>query len=227
MQPWRRALWGRSGWVTLLSAAVLTMGMLTVLNTMAEDSHVSSANVSIERVPKTLLVIVDGIPTDVIERVKTPGLDALTARGAFNHAYVGGQIGKVTESPTISAVGYMSLLTGTWSNKHNVRANYDLAPNYAYWDIFRVAKQQDTPFTTGLFSTWTDNRTVLLGDGLVQAGGDKFDFVADGFDEDPAFKSDLDELERIKAIDEEVTPRRRDHYAGRPRSVLGLSTAHR
>lgn len=75
MQPWRRALWRRFGWVTLLSAAVLTMGMLTVLNTMAEDS-----NVSAERVPKTLLVIVDGIPTDVIERVKTPGLDALTDR---------------------------------------------------------------------------------------------------------------------------------------------------
>ena len=166
MQPWRRALWRRFGWDTLLSPVVLTMGMLTVLNTMAEDS-----NVSAERVPKTLLVIVDGIPTDVIERVKTPGLDALIARGKFSHAYVGGEVGEVTESPTISAVGYMSLLTGTWSNKHNVRANYDLAPNYAYWDIFRVAKQQDTPFTTGLFSTWTDNRTVLLGDGLAQAGG--------------------------------------------------------
>ena len=41
---------------------VLSMAMLTVLNTMAKDS-----NVSAERVPKTLLVIVDGIPTDVIE----------------------------------------------------------------------------------------------------------------------------------------------------------------
>jgi len=202
MQSWRRLLSRRPGWDTPLRAVVLSMGMLTALNTMAEDSNVSS-----ERVPKTLLVIVDGIPTDVIERVKTPGLDALTAHGKFSHAYVGGGIGEVTESPTISAVGYMSLLTGTWSNKHNVRANYDLTPDYHYWDIFRVAKQQDRFVTTGLFATWTDNRTILLGDGLAQAGGDKFDFVADGFDKDPTFKPDLDELERIQAIDHEVTRR--------------------
>ena len=96
MQSWSRLLSRRPGWDTPLRAVVLSMGMLTALNTMAEDS-----NVSTERVPKTLLVIVDGIPTDVIERVKTPGLDALTAHGKFSHAYVGGGIGEVTESPTI------------------------------------------------------------------------------------------------------------------------------
>jgi predicted AlkP superfamily pyrophosphatase or phosphodiesterase len=99
----------------------------------------------------------------------------------------------------------MSLLTGTWSNKHNVRANYGIEPNYVFWDIFRVAKYQGRAVTTGLFSTWTDNRTILMGDGLEAAGGYKFDFVADGFEKDPAFEPALGDVERIQAVDLEVT----------------------
>lgn len=158
-----------------------------------------------EKRPKTLFVIVDGIPADVIERVDTPGIDAVVASGNYQRAYVGGEVGLPTESPTVSAVGYMSLLTGTWSNKHNVRVNHGLEPNYVYWDIFRVAKYQSEPVTTAIFSTWTDNRTILLGDGLPEAGGEKFDFVADGFEVDAMFASDLDDIERIQAIDLHVT----------------------
>lgn len=158
-----------------------------------------------EKRPKTLFVIVDGIPADVVERVNTPGIDAVGASGSYQRAYVGGEVGLVTQSPTVSAVGYMSLLTGTWSNKHNVRANHGLEPNYAYWDIFRVAKYQSEPVTTAIFSTWTDNRTILLGDGLPQAGGNKFDFVADGFEVDPAFGPDLNDIDRIQTIDLHVT----------------------
>ncbi|MCO4831002.1 MAG: alkaline phosphatase family protein, partial [Gammaproteobacteria bacterium] len=87
-------------------------------------------------VPKTLFVVMDGIPTDVIERVATPNLDQITASGGFGRAYVGGETGGASESPTISAVGYQSLLTGTWANKHQVFDNEVASPNYAYWDIF-------------------------------------------------------------------------------------------
>ncbi len=155
--------------------------------------------------PKTLFIVADGIPADVIERVNTPGIDAVVEDGSYQRAYVGGDLGTPTESPTVSAVGYMSLLTGTWSNKHNVRANYGIAPNYAFWDIFRVAKHQAVNVTTGLFSTWTDNRTVLMGDGLEEAGGYKLDFVADGFEKDPAFAPALGDIERIQAVDLHVT----------------------
>ena len=78
-------------------------------------------------------------------------------------------------------------------------------PNYVFWDIFRVAKYQGRAVTTGLFSTWTDNRTILMGDGLEAAGGYKFDFVADGFEKDPAFEPALGDVERIQAVDLEVT----------------------
>ena len=183
---------------------LLSMGVLMAQVTVA-DPGTSDDGVEVNTLPKTLFVVVDGIPADVIERVSTPGIDAVAAKGSYQRAYVGGEIGMPTESPTVSAVGYMSLLTGTWSNKHNVRANYGIEPNYAFWDIFRVAKYQARAITTGLFSTWTDNRTILMGDGLEAAGGYKFDFVADGYENDPAFAPVLEDVERIQAVDLQVT----------------------
>lgn len=183
---------------------LLSIGVLMAQATVA-DPGTSEDGVEVNTVPKTLFVVVDGIPADVIERVSTPGIDAVAAKGSYQRAYVGGEIGMPTESPTVSAVGYMSLLTGTWSNKHNVRANYGIEPNYAFWDIFRVAKYQARAITTGLFSTWTDNRTILMGDGLEAAGGYKFDFVADGYENDPAFAPALEVVERIQAVDLHVT----------------------
>ena len=183
---------------------LLSTGVLMAQVTGA-DPGTSDDGVEVNTVPKTLFVVVDGIPADVIERVSTPGIDAVAAKGSYQRAFVGGEIGMPTESPTVSAVGYMSLLTGTWSNKHNVRANYGIEPNYAFWDIFRVAKYQARAITTGLFSTWTDNRTIMMGDGLEAAGGYKFDFVADGYENDPAFAPALDDVERIQAVDLHVT----------------------
>ena len=162
--------------LALISVGLLLIATVYVASAMVQtDAKLDAVS---EKRPKTLFVIVDGIPADVIERVNTPGIDAVVASGSYQRAYVGGEVGLPTQSPTVSAVGYMSLLTGTWSNKHNVRANHGLEPNYAYWDIFRVAKYQSELVTTAIFSTWTDNRTILLGDGLPQAGGNKFDFVA-------------------------------------------------
>ena len=194
--------------LALISVGFLVVGLLLVATAYADSALVqtdATLDAVLEKRQKTLFVIVDGIPADVIERVNTPGIDAVVASGSYQRAYVGGEVGLPTQSPTVSAVGYMSLLTGTWSNKHNVRANHGLEPNYAYWDIFRIAKYQSEPVTTAIFSTWTDNRTILLGDGLPEAGGKKFDFVADGFEVDSTFAPGLDDVDRIQTIDLHVT----------------------
>src|SRR5690554_2076260 len=95
-----------------------------------------------ERTKKTLFVIVDGISADVLERVSTPFIDLISTEGAYTRVYLGGEKGGYSESPTVSAVGYNSLLTGTWANKHNVWDNDIEAPNYHYWTIFRFLKEQ-------------------------------------------------------------------------------------
>ena len=134
--------------------------------------------------PKAVLVIVDGIPSDVLESVSTPNLDEISGTSGYTRAYVGGTVGEDSESPTVSAVSYNNLLTGTWSNKNNVWDNAIGDPNYDYWDMFRIAKSHDASLHTAIFSTWTDNRTKLLGDGLEEAGGYKLDHYSDGYELD-------------------------------------------
>ena len=154
--------------------------------------------------PKAVFILIDGIAADVIASVPTPNIDDISTVGGFSIAYVGGEVGSESESPTISAVSYNSLLTGTWANKHNVWDNTIEAPNYGYWDIFRIAKHHNPLLRTAVFSTWTDNRTKLLGDGLPEAGGNKLDHYFDGLELDTErFPRDNDSS-RIKAIDTEV-----------------------
>jgi len=79
-----------------------------------------------------VFIILDGISANVIEKVPTPFLDEISSNGGYNRAYVSGADGTYSQTLTISAVGYNSLLTGTWANKHNVWGNSIIAPNYNY-----------------------------------------------------------------------------------------------
>lgn len=133
---------------------------------------------------KVLFVIADGISADALERMHTPNLDAIAARGCYVRAHVGGDKGTYSETPTISAVGYNSLLTGTWVNKHNVWDNDIKDPDYHYSTIFRVVRESAPHKTEAVFSSWTDNRTKLVGEGLPQTGGLTLDTHADGFELD-------------------------------------------
>ena len=136
------------------------------------------------REKKAVIIIVDGIPKDAIERLHVPVIYDIAREGAFGASFVGGEVGMYNQTPTISAVGYNTMLTGTWVNKHNVYGNDNLSPNYNYWSIFRIAKEQRQPLTTAIFSSWTDNRTVLLGEGKPETGNLKIDYVFDGYDLD-------------------------------------------
>lgn len=157
--------------IIALFIAVMSGGCQTEVGSTAE-------------IPKAIFIIVDGIPADVLENVDTPHFDSVSGAGGYARAYVGGEIGGESESPTVSAVGYNSLLTGTWANKHNVYDNAVNDPDYRYWDIFRIAKSHNPDLQTAVFSTWTDNRTKLVGDGLAEAGGKKLDYYFDGLELD-------------------------------------------
>lgn len=163
--------------------------------------------------PKAVFIIIDGISADTIESVATPHLDEIAGDDGYARAYVGGEVGDDSESPTVSAVGYNSLLTGTWSNKHNVWTNLIVNPNYDYWDVFRIAKHHDPELRTAIYSTWTDNRSKLIGDGLARAGGRKLDYSADGFELDTERFPHDENADYIRNIDAVVTEMAAQHIA--------------
>jgi len=106
-----------------------------------------------EKPRKVVFILLDGISYDVIQQVETPNIDKIAAAAGFSKAYVGGERGAYSESPTISAVGYNSLLTGTWVNKHNVYGNDIRRPNYHYWTVFRFLREANPDAHLAVFST--------------------------------------------------------------------------
>ncbi|MDN5204935.1 alkaline phosphatase family protein [Fulvivirgaceae bacterium BMA10] len=154
---------------------------------------------------KCVFIILDGISADALEQVATPTLDDIADIGGYTRAYVGGSPGTYSETPTISAVGYNSLLTATWANKHNVWGNGIKAPNYFYWNIFRLALHHNEEFKTAIFSTWLDNRTKLIGEGLSEAGGINLDYAFDGFELDTINFPHDEQRKFIFNIDEHVS----------------------
>ncbi|MBV8325206.1 alkaline phosphatase family protein [Chryseobacterium sp.] len=133
---------------------------------------------------KVVFIIVDGIAEDMLNKAEIPNLNRIKKDGALLKAYVGGEKGNYSETPTISAVGYNSLLTGTWVNKHNVYDNDIKNPNYNYPTIFRLFKDQFPDKKAAVFSTWEDNRTKLIGENLEATGEIKMDFAYDGMERD-------------------------------------------
>ena len=166
--------------------------LTTLVNTFAQNER------------KVVLIIIDGISADVVEQNELPNLKGIIKKGSYLRAYQGGEKANYSESPTISAVGYNNVLTGVWYNKHNVPDNSIKDPNYNYPTIFRLFKDAYPNRKTAIFSSWEDNRTKLLGEGLNQTNNLKVDYVFDGYELD-TIRFPHVSPEYMSLIDDEVS----------------------
>lgn len=153
---------------------------------------------------KVVFVVLDGIPSQDLERVATPNMDHIASQGGYARAYTGGEVGGASESPTISAVGYNTLLTGTWAHKHQVWDNDIESPNYQYWTIFRYLREARPDAKLAIFSTWQDNRTKLLGENLLQTNFLRLNQSLDGLELDTLRYPHDPEHHYISQIDQKV-----------------------
>ena len=160
---------------------------------------------------KLVFIILDGIPAQDLERVVTPNLDQVIQKGGYARAYTGGLKGGYSESPTISAVGYNSILTGTWANKHQVLGNGIEAPNYQYWTIFRYLREARPDAKLAIFSTWQDNRTKLLGENLPQTNFLQLNHSLDGLELDTLRYPHDAQSDYIHQIDQRVAEEAADY----------------
>ena len=160
---------------------------------------------------KLVFIILDGIPAQDLERVVTPNLDQVIQKGGYARAYTGGLKGGYSESPTISAVGYNSILTGTWANKPQVLGNGIEAPNYQYWTIFRYLREARPDAKLAIFSTWQDNRTKLLGENLPQTNFLQLNHSLDGLELDTLRYPHDAQSDYIHQIDQRVAEEAADY----------------
>lgn len=86
--------------------------------------------------PKALIIGLDGVQLE--HYLQLGDATNLKQRLYYGKAYAGGINGKASEQATLSGPGWVTLLTGVWSNKHGVDSDAEsLRVNTAYPSLFK------------------------------------------------------------------------------------------
>jgi predicted AlkP superfamily pyrophosphatase or phosphodiesterase len=114
------------------------------------------------RVPKVLVLGLDGVRPDALKAATTPNIDALIAEGVLLE---GTRVvtDRETKSDTISGPGWASILSGVWSDKHGVLNNNCGTYKFREYPTFleRVKQARPDAMTVALV-TWRPLHEQLL-----------------------------------------------------------------
>lgn len=99
--------------------------------------------------PKVLVIGWDGVRADAVQVADTPTLDAVVASGAYTF-----EASTQTDTFTVSAPGWLSLLTGVQPSKHKVYSNEDFTNHSTDFPTFLARAKRDLGLTTAGACDW-------------------------------------------------------------------------
>lgn len=122
---------------------------------------------------KSLVIGIDGLGygTRGFGVANTPWMNSLingtfaggVYNGAYAVAYAGGQIGQVTQQPTVSGPGWSTMLTSVWANRHHVTDNNFTSPDYSNNPVYLGTLRAALPSVeTATFVNWDPIDTIIL-----------------------------------------------------------------
>ncbi|EKT4528755.1 alkaline phosphatase family protein [Pseudomonas putida] len=111
--------------------------------------------------PKTLLIGLDGVQLQ--QYLQLGDATNLKQRLYYGKAYTGGISGKTSEQPTLSGPGWITLLTGVWSNKHGVESDDDSQRvNPAFPSLFKRLRLAHPNAYLSSIVNWSPINTAFL-----------------------------------------------------------------
>ncbi len=105
---------------------------------------------------KLLIIGIDGCRPEGIDAANTPNIDAIAANGQKTyHSYC--------QFPTWSATGWSSMLTGTWSHKHQAKENFFIGNQLStYKHLFSHINDVNPSLVTASIVDWSPiNNTIV------------------------------------------------------------------
>ena len=128
--------------------------------------------------PRVLVIGIDGVRVDMLERAETPVMDSLADAGFFSDE-------AKTRVRTVSGPGWSSMLTGVRTAKHGVDSNDFHGNRYSEWPDFLTRLERERP-ELGTFAVldWPPLGTSDSGGPLISEEIDEkinFNGEADGY----------------------------------------------
>ncbi|MCE7763408.1 hypothetical protein GQL56_12215 [Pseudomonas putida] len=111
--------------------------------------------------PKALIIGLDGVQFE--QYLSLGDATNLKQRLYYGKAYAGGINGKSSEQPTLSGPGWVTLLTGVWSNKHGVDSDAESQRiNPAFPSLFKRLRQALPNAYLSSIVNWSPINTAFL-----------------------------------------------------------------
>lgn len=94
--------------------------------------------------PRVLMIGIDGLRSDALEKANTPNIDKLITAGVYSPAtWIHSD--RFTKSDTVSGPGWTTYLTGVWADKHGVLDNNFVGRNSAEFPHIFVRMREAKP----------------------------------------------------------------------------------